>query len=149
MSFDKEIKDVGHLIIEKAQDLLRLNGAYRSGRLHDSFEMSVSEDEDGLTISIRNTAPYAGFINNGTYQWKGSVQQQSPIIRKYESVKPAGYPNSLGGYPFNKKGIEPINFIDPIKENLDELNPLLVGAYTKKIQLEVIEEYKAILLTDK
>lgn len=149
MSFDKDIRDVGYLVIEQAQEILRLNGAYRSGKLYDSFEMKVIETEDGVQIQITNTAPYAGFINNGTYQWRGTTQQQSPVIRKYSSLPPLGYPNALGGYPFNRKGIEPINFIDPIKENLDELNPALVGAFTKKIQLEVVEEYKAILLKDK
>jgi hypothetical protein len=140
MSFTKKIKDLGHLLIEEAQEILRFNGAYRSGRLYDNFKLSVSETPEGIVISITNDTAYAGFIDKGTHQWKDSKQQQNPVIRKYSAIP-------SGAYPFNKKGIEPINFMDPLNERLIKLNGEMTGIFSKKIAEDIVSEFKTKVIS--
>jgi len=143
------LSQAGFEIIKQAQDIIRLNGAYKSGRLLNSFDIRVSETPSGFSIAIKNSAPYAEYINRGTYQWKNRDQQASPVIRKYAAIPPTGYPKVLGGYPFNRKGIEPIYFMEPVRFNLPRLTDIIRDGATEYFLKEIVDQFKEELKINK
>jgi hypothetical protein len=138
---EKEFNDVAHLLIEQCQEIIRLNGAYKSGKLLNSFKSKMIEGKDGIHITITNTAPYAKFIDQGTFQWKGLEPSKSPVIRKYEAVD-----TGSKAYPFNKKGIEPINFMEPIITNMPKIVDIIGNVFTKRLQKELLIDFKKSLI---
>jgi hypothetical protein len=124
-------------LIEEAQAILRLNGAYKTGRLFNSFRAQTVVDAEGASISITNTAPYAKYIDKGTYAWKNRAQERNPVIRKYDAI-----PGRSRAYPFNHKGIEPIYFMEAINSRLPQLNDILASIYVNYYQMEILREFR-------
>ena len=143
------LSQAGFELIKQAQSIIKLNGAYKSGKLLNSFDIRVSETPSGFSIAIKNSAPYAEYINSGTYQWKRGQQQQSPVIRKYASIPPQNYPDVMGAYPFNKKGIEPIYFMNPINLNLPRLTEIIKNGATEYFLKEIVDDFKEELKINK
>lgn len=139
-----ELDNIANEMIRQAQGILRLNGAYRSGRLFRSFKSQMIVGPNGITISITNTAPYAKFINAGTYERRGTEPTRQPVIRKYASVatKPQGYPLQRGGYPWDRKGIEPIDFMNPINFNLRKLNEIMSDVFVKGFEQQILRDFQ-------
>lgn len=131
------LSQAGYEIIKEAQEILRLNGAYKTGKLYRGFKIRVTETSNGYSLTISNDTPYAKFIDKGTYQWKNQQQQQNPVIRKYEAIN-----TGSNGYPFNRKGIEPIYFMDPIRANLPKLIEILRSGFTDYYKNKIISEFK-------
>lgn len=144
MSIDKEIfeglTNAGLEIVKEAQAILRLNGAYDTGRLYKGFKIRVSQRPEGFQISITNDTPYAKYIDKGTYQWKNQPQSREPVIRKYAAVD-----TGSNAYPFNRKGIEPIYFMDPLRVNLPKLTDILGKTTTEYFRKQLISEFKEAL----
>jgi len=135
---------IAEALINQAQSILWLNGAYTTGRLYNSFRSQVIVGPNGLTVSITNTAPYARYIERGTYQRRGSDQVQEPVKRKYASVstKPQGYPRTRGAYPWDRKGIEPIYFMNPINFKMRELNDVLSDVFSKGFEQQILKDFR-------
>lgn len=144
MSIEKEIfeglSDAGFEIIKEAQAILRLNGAYETGKLYKGFKIRVTQTPNGFQITITNDTPYAKYIDKGTYQWKNAAQSRNPVIRKYSAVD-----TGTKAYPFNRKGIEPIYFMDPIRVNLPKLTEILGKTTTEYFRKQLISEFKESL----
>ena len=140
MAIDKDIRNIGQILIKQAQDILKLNGAFKTGKLLNSFKITVTDSPMITKIQISNNTPYAIFIDKGTLAWKNGKQQKEPVTRKYEAV-PGG-----SGYPFNKKGIEPIYFMDSIERTLPKLEAIIGTIYTQKTQTQLLADIKKTLL---
>lgn len=132
----KDIKEIGEFILLQAQKIIKLNGAYKSGRLLNSLKIKTKETELGLEINITTNVPYAKYIDMGTYQWKNQQQVKEPVIRKYEAIP------SSNAYPFNKEGIEPIHFTDTTNFKLQELIPVIQEMYSKKVASIILQDFK-------
>jgi hypothetical protein len=135
---DNGIELIAEEMIQQAAGIIRLNNAFKSGRLLNSFTSRIIEQPNGIIIQISNTASYAKFINEGTYQWnKRDVDHsQTPVIRKYQAVR-----TSLQG-PFIK-GIEPIWFMKAINFDLAKIKPLVESEYVKRTQ-KIIDDIFAV-----
>ncbi len=139
-----ELDEIANEMISQAQAILRLNGAYRTGKLFNSFRSQMIIGPNGIEISITNTAPYAKYINAGTYERRGTEPTRQPVIRKYASVstKPQGYPLVRGGYPWDRKGIEPIEFMNPINFNLRRLNEVLSDVFVRGFEQQILRDFR-------
>ena len=140
MATTNQHTDIGNLIIKQAQGIIKLNGAYKSGKLFSSFKLKITQTDLVTTISITNQVGYASYINTGTYQWKNQKQQKNPVMRKYKSVNVKGR-----SYPFNKKGIEPIYFMQPILTSLPKLNQIIGSTFSKKYEAQMLKVLKDTL----
>lgn len=130
----KDLDKIGKEIVDKAQDILKLNGAYKTGKLFKSFKIKVKQETNGIRIEVENDTKYAQYINYGTYQWKGDKNEEV-VKRKYDSI-----PNSTS-YPFNKKGIEPILFLDPLTQDINKLVTDLGIIFTKDLAEKIVEDF--------
>jgi hypothetical protein len=134
----------GFAIVKEAQEIIRLNGAYKTGRLYKGFKIRVRQTPNGYQITISNDTPYAKYIDKGTYEWKNQEQSKNPVTRKYDAVN-----TGTNAYPFNRKGIEPIYFMDPVTVNIPKLTEILGTDLTEYYKTKIISEFKDELTKNK
>jgi len=134
-------EDLEEKLINSVQKIWELNGKNRTNRLRDGFRVNIKPtDEGSFEIVISNDQKYFQYLVEGTYERKGDGQKQNPIIRKYSVAPPLGYPQVRGSYPYDKKGIEGLDFTTHLFEIIrTELLQDFAAFYLKNIKIDLTQ----------
>lgn len=135
------MEDLEIIILQEIKDIWELNGTNRTGALVNGFRIDYEETPEGFIFNISNSQNYFKYLMQGTYDRKDEPQEGFPIIRKYDAIKPQGYPDVLGSYPYDKKGTERIDFAGLLFERLLNHKDDIAKEYIKNIKISLLNEF--------
>lgn len=124
-------------ILEDIISIWELNGTNRTGALVNGFKITTTLNDNNTEILISNDTSYYKYLATGTYDRKEEPQTSFPIVRKYSETPPTGYPNAMGSYPYDKKGIERIDFAGLLLEKILQRKDDIAKEYIKNIKIEI------------
>lgn len=124
-------------ILQDIVDIWELNGTNRTGTLVNGFSVTTNWTGDNTEIVISNSTSYYKYLATGTHDRKDIAQTNFPIVRKYEALPPQGYPDIKGAYPYDKKGIERIDFTGLLLEKILQRKNDIAKEYIKNIKIEI------------
>lgn len=133
------MEDLEIIILQEIKDIWELNGTNRTGSLLNGFKIDYEENESVFMFTISNSQHYFKYLMEGTHERKDEPQEGFPIIRKYEALPPSGYPDVRGSYPYDKKGIERIDFAGLLFERLMQHQEDIAKEYIKNIKISLLD----------